>query len=63
MGEEKINFLHEYRDLMRGVKPLNRKSSLQEFCIGAMSLSLDEIDKVDIIALLQGEISRTEGQP
>lgn len=59
MEEPTINFLHQYRDLMRGVTPINRKSSLQEFCIGAMSLSLDETDKVDIIALLRDEVLRT----
>lgn len=59
MEEPKINFLHEYRNIMRDVMPLNRKSSLQEFCIGAMSLSLGEMDKVDIINLLRGEVLRS----
>jgi len=56
----KINFLHEYRELMRGVTPIERKASLQEFVIGAMSISLDNIDKTDIISLLRAEILSTD---
>lgn len=58
--DKPINFLHEYRDLMRHVVPLNRKASLQEFCIGAMSVNMQEMDKVDVISLLRAEIFRTE---
>ena len=57
---KQINFLSDYRNLMFHVEPLNRRSSLQEFCIGAMSLSLDETDKKDVLSLLTAEILRSE---
>ena len=61
MENKPINFLKEYRTIIPDGMPIERKLSLHYFLVGAMSSSLSEASKENILDLLRDQVGRSKG--